>query len=450
MTSAPIAHSSETERAVLGAVLMDPRVFPFLDLEGSEFFDPKHHFVWDAMQSLHAAEKPIDPASVGDELGERLPAVGGFSYILDVAAAACAPSSATHHAERIRQLAMTRRIRCELAELKEADLDADELLARIQAIGSKAASSKRSRGRNIGEWVNVAFKAVQGDIDRGTKPGWFGRGLSTGLGPLDEVLGGIKLGVLTVLAGRPSQGKSALARNIADHLSSQGVGVHVFSMEDSGEAYARRALADIGKVNLARFAVPRDLNAGELRRIREGAAKLWDRKHWLIDDVSGLSSRDIGIQVRLQREQNQTQLVIVDYVGHMHEPAAKQGDETSRITQATKGLFHLARTEGVAVMMLSQLNRAAAAGERHPILSDLRQSGEIEQDAECVMFTHRQSEYCDDEKEKAKIAHEAEVVVRKNKNGLTGIAKLGWDGASTSFRNPGTRHLEVVREGWGE
>ena len=119
------------------------------------------------------------------------------------------------------------------------------------------------------------------------------------------------------------------------------------------------------------------------------------------------------------------------------------------VTQAAKGLFHLARTEGVAVLMLSQLSRKLEdRTEKRPLLSDLRSSGEIEQLAECVMFAHRQSEFETSASAKAALADAGEIIVRKNKNGLTGIALLRWDGASTSYLNPGAN--ETWREGWGQ
>ena len=439
----------EIERALLGAAILAPKTLELVDLDPGDFLHPAHRFVWNALQSLVAANKPVDPASVADELGARLNAAGGFSGITGLMSFGVGASSAMHHAERIRQFAMTRRINLELAEIRAANLEGDELLERVQAIGAKAASRQRGRARSIGQWAHDAFKQMEADEQRGERPGWYGRGLATGFPVLDALLGGIKPGVMTVLGGRPSHGKSGLTRNIADYLSSQGVGVHSFSLEDSGIAYAVRAMSAESGINLAKFASMKGWTPAERRECKAACGRLWSRKHWIIDEVSGLSSRDIGIEVRLHKEENQTQLVIVDYVGHMHEPAARQGDEMATITQAAKGLFNLSRSAGVAVLMLSQLSRKLEdRTDKIPQLSDLRSSGEIEQLAECVMFAHRASLFETDPAKHALLAGFGEIFVRKNKNGLTGTAKLGWDGPTTSFRNPDDH--DTWREGWGQ
>ena len=426
-------HSDSAEKSVLGAVLLRNDAFYRVPLQVHDFFDPRHRELWGAMQRLVASRKPIDPELLFAELGDRFDAVTVSECVSLVPTA----DNVEFYAEEVSRLALTRRVRLACSELAHSQLEGEELLQRALEVVTKL-GARRTDGavpmsdlapKTLEQLVEQIAKRGQGDLTAG--------GLSTGLTALDEFLGGIKQGVVTVLGGRPSMGKSALARTIAQAVVEAGGGVHVFSLEDVGSAYTLRALSDVGRVDLHRLTTLQ-LAPGDLGKLDHAARDLGRHTRWLIDDVAGVSAAQIGMKVRRHITENQTRLVVVDYVQIMREPETRRGEKRVQVAASVEGLHELARRENVAVLLISQLNRKLEErDDKRPQMSDLREAGELEQIADAVLFCYRDEIY-NREGPKGR----AEVIIAKNKHGRPGSVTLVWDAATATYRNP------VERQPW--
>jgi replicative DNA helicase len=426
----------DLEKTILGTAVVHPDVLDVVDLTQEDFFKPQHRDLWDVLRHLREQGAPTDPVAIAHQLERRgkLAAFGGMTAINGLIDFSVPAASVDHYSAQVAEAALTRRLRAALSNALQ--LEGSDLLAKVQEIAGAAHSRRKTNGLPIGAWAEQVYRETAEALEakEAGQAGLCGSGLSTGLVGLDGLLGGIKPGVLTVVAGRPSHGKSALMAGVADAVTASGAGgVHVFSMEDTGRAYARRLMAKRARINLNKFSTL-DFERGDMRRLSATVEDLAARNRWFVDDLPGLSSQEVSMLVRVKKRELGTVLVIVDYVGIMREPGTHS--EMEKITQATRNLVTLARRENIAVVMLSQLSRKCEErprNERRPVLSDLRQSGDIEQEAEAVMFVYRDVLYEDEPRKQLEMEHAAEIIVRKNKNGVTGTAHLHWDGPTTSF-----------------
>jgi replicative DNA helicase len=229
-------------------------------------------------------------------------------------------------------------------------------------------------------------------------------------------------------------GKSSLARGIADAVHATGAGVHAFTPEDNAQTYALRALSGRSGVAIEAMLGLR-VREAELSRISEACDDYSSATRWLVDDTAGLGSAELAARVRRHRRENDTQLVVVDYLQLLHEPNVPAHDLRVQVEQATRNLVALARTERVAVLALSQLSRRCEERpDKRPTLADLRESGALEQAAEAVMMVYR-----DDVYNAGAEPGVTEVILRKNKNGRTGVVRLFFNLATTTFSDLSAR-----------
>ena len=418
------------ERALIGAALLRGEVRDLCAVPAEDFFSPRNGEIWRAMGRLRAQTTAIDPLTIHDELGDRAEACGGFSYISDCLREVPTADNADHYARLVTDAALDRRIREGLASLLASESEGRDLLgealARLSSIEVLDADSAVPIGTATREAILDLYAGLQ-RIEAGEPASW---GLPTGFPVLDAALGGIQPGVVTILAGRPSMGKSSLARSIADSVAAAGHGVHVFSLEDSRRAYALRVLADHSRVDLHRLR-GLDLRQGEMDPITAAGNDLMQRTGWFLDDTSSISSAEVALRVRRHKSVNKTRMVVVDYVQLMRERDARAGDKKTATELALAGLCDLARRENMAVLLLSQLSRECERRDnKRPLLSDLRETGELEQAADAVLFLYRDEVYDPSSRDKGI----AECLVAKNKHGKTGILRLHWDGPTASLR----------------
>lgn len=426
-----LLHNAKAEQSLIGAVLLDPTVLDRVDLSADsagEFYDRRHQAVWRALHALRAAGKPIgDPAMIAGELGDLAEPVGPYVYELFSATSDAAPENAAHYADEIRDHAITRRALEVIGEITASNLTGGELVAAaLQRLGSLGGQERLDPSVTMAEAARETVKDVVDAQYRQDLHGGQAWGISTGFDDVDRHLGGLQRGVVTILAGRPSMGKSALARTLADNIASRkdGGGVHVFSSEDSRRAYTLRALSDRARIPLRRLR-GLQLRGPDFADLERAADALADRTNWRIDDSTGLSSAQIGMRVRRHRKALKTSLVIVDYVQLLREPNAR--DRRLEVEAAATSLVDLARKENVALLLLSQLSRECEKrDDKRPLLSDLRESGALEQVADAVMFLYRPEVY--DEK------GEPELLIRKNKHGQRGVIHLAWDSDTATYR----------------
>jgi len=422
-------HHDSAERAVLGSIMLDGETaYDATDLDAMDFFNLAHRTIFAAMARLRAkAAPPGDLQLLEAEIPDQLEAIGGLAYLGSLVGDAVTPSHLGRYVALVREAALTRLVVGELADIQDGDEEGDALLERFQAVSSRLSSRAKDASVTIGQIADEAMVDLESAmLQDGTA--W---GIPTGFGKLDYILGGLQRGALTIFAARPSMGKSALVRSIADNVSSAGVGVHVFSPEDSRRTYALRTLADRARASLERVRGLR-ATADEMAMLKARAAELRSHAGWLIDDTAGISSREIAMRVRRRAKENNTGLVIVDYVQLLREREAARSDKRAQIDIATENLEVLARSEKIAVIAVSQLNRECEKrpGDKRPLLADLRESGGLEQAAEAAVFLYRDEVYNADSDDKGT----TELLIRKNKNGRTGCLKLFWDAECATHR----------------
>lgn len=416
-----IAHEEDAERSVIGAILLRNDALDRIELKPEQFYHPGRRQLFASFLALRKEGKPIDPVTVGTD--------ADLVELTECASFVPTADNIEHYASLVASAALDRDVRLKLSEVIHADVTGAELVEMAHAAINSVGSALPDPTRGMDLLVMEAVRAMQRTLEGGSPE----NKIPTGLSSVDQIIGGLKVGVLSILAGRPSMGKSSLARTIVDNASLRGLGVHVFSLEDTGDAYATRALADRARVDLRKLDTLQGIQKGEFLRVQEAANELYGRKCWLFDDSTSLSSRQISLRVRKHRKRNDTKLVVVDYAQLVAEPGR---DDNERLTSLANALVHLARSENLAVLLLSQLNRDnEKRDDKRPVLSDLRGSGTLEQVANTVLFVHRPEMYASSEGERARLAGQAWCLVRKNKQGVTGEALLRWDGPCATYRD---------------
>lgn len=426
-----VACYPDAERSLIGAALISAgQSIDSSAVQAADFFDLRHRSIWAALARLRVRRAPIDPVTVEAELGPELAErVGGLGYLAEMVAAVPAADNAAAYAERVAHAALDRRLRIALSELAESEQEGAELhaeayrrLSAFLAVGSDSAAE-------VGELVGAAVRDLAAAMQRAQEGLPATLGIPTGYAGLDRLLGGIQPGAITIIAGRPSMGKSSLARSIADSANAAGSGVHIFSLEDARRAYCMRLLADYSRVELQAIRGVA-MSAPDWTAVVGAGDMLHPRRGWLLDDTAVLSSSEIALRARRHKETNRTGLVIVDYIQRVREPNARERKD--HLDTALDGLIDLARREEIAVLLVSQLSRACEAREdKRPLMSDLRESGELEQAADAVLMLYRDEVYTGPNCARP---GKADLIIAKNKHGRIGSTELQWDARTATFR----------------
>jgi replicative DNA helicase len=423
-------HYDSAEQALLGAVILEgDGAYDAAAVEPGDFFNLRHQKIWGAMRDLRELGQPAgDVQLLESALAEDLDPVGGLAYLASLTAATV-PSHVSEYSRLVRKAALTRRVQLALSELTSSDLEGSELLAEVLDRVRRLTVDLDDPARTMAEAaVETRDELTEAVARKEAGEGCWG--LSTGYADVDDLLGGLQRGVVTILAGRPSMGKSALARSFAANVVAAGYGAHVFSLEDSRRSYTLRQLSDTGSVPLKRFQTL-DLKYGDVESVGRAVSMLRERRRWLIDDTAALGASEIALRVRKHKPEVDTALVVVDYGQLIREPDIPPNELRVQLEVATKRLVELARTEDICVLLLSQLSRACETRpNKRPILSDLRESGNLEQDAYAVMFLYLDEKYNEESEDRGV----AELLLRKNKNGSTGTVKLAFDADTATFK----------------
>lgn len=430
------------ERATLGAVLRDPRAIEAIAewLRPSHCYLLRHEHIYAAMLAAHGRGDPPDRVMVAAELDRagHLAAVGGEMYLIDLMAEVAHAGHIERHARLVEQTAILRRLIEAGGRLAALGYDAlgddlDEVASRAEGILGDALAGRATREHAA--TLRAIYSAMADRLGAHA-----GGGTPTGYPDLDDILGGLQPSDLIILAARPSTGKTALALSLAYRVALfanrdrhggttwlPGLNVGIFSMEMSREQLAQRLLAMHTGVDLMRLRTG-NLRDDEIAAALDGMAELSEAPI-SIEDAPALSIRDVQRRARRMHDRAPLGLLIVDYLQLMGGGRAE--NRVQEVSEISRGLKALARELNVPVLALSQLSRAVEGRQiKVPMLSDLRESGSIEQDADVVLFIYREELY-DKETDKKGIA---EIHVAKHRNGPLGVAPLRFDARTTQFQ----------------
>jgi replicative DNA helicase len=437
--------SSEAEQAVLGAMLLDQdaalRAVEMVD--DTMFYREEHRRLFRAMRALVERRSVIDPVTLNDELERRgeLGQVGGSEYVAELVDAAPTAANLEHHARILRDKAILRRLietsTQTITEAYDGRSQAPELLDVAEARIFHISQQRLDQGfTRLKEMLWPAMERIEA-LQRSGKTI---TGVPTGFVDLDGLTSGFQPSELIIVAARPSMGKTALVLNIAAHAAIEAkVGVAVFSLEMSKDALVQRLLTAEAQVDSSR--VRRSaLRDADFTRLARAAGILQGCPIW-IDDTPAITLLEMRSKARRLKAEHDIGLVVVDYLQLMRSPEYSE-NRVQEISDVSRSLKGLARELRVPVVALSQLSRASEqrGGDRKPILSDLRDSGAIEQDADVVIFIHR-AEYYDKEDESKRGL--AEIMLAKHRNGPTGDITLRFSREFTRFDNFSTREEPV-------
>lgn len=417
-------HDREAEAAVLSAVLVDPGCLDDVTaaVRADDFYHDAHQKVFDAAVALGHAGKPVDTVTVAEELRRRghLADVGGPAYLFDLHGLMPTAANALYHAAIVREAATRRRVihLCHeaLRDAHSAVGSAEELVAQTEARLFDLGRGLGEAGRDLTD-AGACIEAAKLRIDeRQAGGGPARRGLPTGILDLDGFLGGLRAGSLTVVAARPGVGKTAMAAGFLLHAAFAGVSGLFVSLEMTREDIGDRFLAMLSGVDLKRITGTDRLSTTEADKVCsvrvDGQARVW------IDDRAGQTAARIASTVRRAVRKHAVGLVVVDYLQLVHPENAKDRPDLQVGKVATR-LKELAKAAGVPVVALAQLSREVEKrADGRPKLSDLRESGQIEQDADAVLMLFPQAA------EPGWPAQDVDLLVEKNRQGPRGIVPL--------------------------
>ncbi len=434
-------HSIEAEQSVLGGLLLDNAAFDRIaDIIGEgDFYRDEHKRIYRQISKLLERSKPVDVVTVAESLdlsgegGET----GGLAYLGELAANTPSAANIRRYAEIVRERAVLRQLVTAGDEIAGSAFNPlgrdpkqllDEAEAKVFAI-AEGGFRHQSGFVHINPLLTQVVERIQELHDRDNPSDI--TGVPTGYHDLDSKTSGLQAGDLSIIAGRPSMGKTSLALNMAEYVAIEvGLPVAVFSMEMGGTQLAMRMLSSVGKLDAHKVRTGR-LNDDEWARLSFALGKMHEAPLY-IDETPALNPIDLRARARrLHRQCGKLGLIVIDYLQLMS--ASGHGENrATEISEISRSLKSLAKELNVPVIALSQLNRSLEARpNKRPVMSDLRESGAIEQDADVIMFIYRDEVYNPDSPDKGS----AEIIIGKQRNGPIGMTRLTFVGEYTRFEN---------------
>ena len=433
-------HSVEAEQSLLGGLLIDNTAWDRLGgvLTDKDFYRPEHALIYKVIQRLVGDNHPADVITVHEAVkSEQGGDLVGIDYLNSLAQSTPSAANIKGYADIVRDRSILRRLievsdnivnSAFVPEGRSVRTLLDEAESRILQIGEEG-----SRKADYLE-IEPLLKTVVARIDElyNRQGGSDITGIATGFIDIDKQTSGLQKGDLVIIAGRPSMGKTAMALNIAENVAlAEGLPVVIFSMEMSGEQLAARLLGSVGRVDQSRMRTGK-LQDDEWPRVTDAIARL-SNTQILIDETGALSSLELRARARrIARNFGGTLgLVVIDYLQLMSGSGSE--NRATEISEISRSLKSLAKELQCPVVALSQLNRGLEQRpNKRPIMSDLRESGAIEQDADLIMFIYRDEVYHPDTTQDKGIA---EIIIGKQRNGPIGTVRVSWQGPYTKFDN---------------
>ncbi|MDQ6620022.1 MAG: replicative DNA helicase [Pseudomonadota bacterium] len=434
-------HSLEAEQSVLGGLLLDNDATDRIGdiISAPDFYSEAHRLIFHHIVGLVGDGKPADVVTVSEALSsaQKLDYIGGLQYLGALVQNVPTAANIRHYANIVRERSILRQLAATAGDIADTAYNplgrsAKEILDQAEAKVLHIAE-QGSRGQQqfapIGELLIGVVERIEALFNR-DDPSEV-TGVPTGFSDLDKMTSGMQAGDLVVVAGRPSMGKTAFALNVGEHVAlAAGLPVAVFSMEMGASQLALRMIGSVGRLDQQRLRTGR-LVSDDWERLSSALGRL-NEAPILIDETPALNSIEVRSRARrLMKTYGKLGLVIVDYLQLMQ--ASSQGENrATEISEISRSMKALAKELKVPVMALSQLNRSLEQRpNKRPVMSDLRESGAIEQDADVILFIYRDEVYNPDTQDKGT----AEIIIAKQRNGPIGTVRLTFLGEFTRFEN---------------
>ena len=430
-------HSIEAERSVVGAMLMDrDAIMTSAEIiSGNDFYQSAYGVIFDAMVELFNEGKPVDLVTLQDRLKEKAvpEEIASLEFAKDLVMSALTSANVKYHAQIVADKSVLRRLIRLNEEIANTCYAGNEPLEEILEKTEKSVFELLEK-RNTGEFVpikQVVLNALE-RIEKASKSKGVVTGIPTGFIDVDYKLSGLQPSDLVLIAARPSMGKTAFVLNIAQYIAfKKEKSVAIFSLEMSKEQLVNRLFSLEAQVDAQKIRTG-DMKDSDWEKLIEGAGII-GKSRLIIDDTPGISISELRSKCRKYKLEQGMDVIIIDYLqlmtGSVGRSQESRQQEISEISRSLKGL---ARELNVPVVALSQLSRAVEGRpDKRPMLSDLRESGAIEQDADVVMFIYRDEYYNKD----SEFKKQAEIIIAKQRNGPVGTVNLAWLGEYTKFAN---------------
>ncbi|RGU94513.1 replicative DNA helicase [Clostridium sp. AF15-17LB] len=430
-------HSVEAEQSVVGAMLMDKDAILTASeiISGQDFYQSAYGVIFDSMVELFNEGKPVDLITLQERLKEKdVPAeIASLEFVKDLVTAVPTSANVKYYADIVSDKAMMRKLIKLNEEIANICYAGKEPLESVLETTEKSVFDLLQR-RNTGDYVpikDVVLNALD-RIEKASKNKGTVTGIPTGFMDLDYKLSGLQPSDLVLVAARPSMGKTAFVLNIAQYIAfKKEKGVAIFSLEMSKEQLVNRLFSLESQVD-AQALRTGNMKDSDWEKLIEGAGII-GQSNLIIDDTPGISVSELRSKCRKYKLEHGLDVVIIDYLQLMTGSVGKSSESRQQeISEISRSLKALARELSVPVIALSQLSRAVESRpDKRPMLSDLRESGAIEQDADVVMFIYRDEYYNKDSEYK----RQAEIIIAKQRNGPVGTVHLAWLGEYTKFAN---------------
>jgi replicative DNA helicase len=429
-------HSIEAEMCLVASMMLDKEIVgqavQIVDREA--FYQADHQIIFDVLVKLYEQNRPIDAVIVREELVKRqlLEEVGGSAYLAAILNSVPSAAHGAHYAGIVREKALLRQLiaasndilRDAYAPHEQSELILDKAEKRIFDIAQKKVGKAV---QHMEEVLHEVFEMIE---NRGQ------RGIETGFFELDDMMNGLQNGEMIIVAARPSMGKTAFAMNVIEHVAADSIlPCAVFSLEMSKQQLAQRMLCSRGQIDAHKLRKGM-LQSHEYAHLANVVGELAKAPIW-VDDSPGLTILDLRAKARRLKMQHDIKLIMIDYMQLMDNPGVESRQQ--QISEISRGVKSVARELNIPVICLSQLNRASEGRDGHrPRMSDLRESGSIEQDADVIALLHREDYYRMAEPD-FQPDNIAEVIIAKQRNGPTGTVKLTFLNRTTRFENLSTQ-----------
>lgn len=432
-------HSIEAEQAVLGGLMIENRSWDIVadKLVDSDFYREDHRLIFSAISYLAKSNKPLDLITISQRLEEtrQINEAGGLAYLGEIAKNTPSAANILAYSQIVKERSVLRKLIAIGNEIADCGFNPngrapnellDEAERKVFAIaeaGNKSDSGPTIISDVLGDTINKIEALFESDSPI--------TGASTGFSELDKLTSGLQASDLIIIAGRPSMGKTAFALNIAEYVGMKSdKPVLIFSMEMPSEQLAMRMLSSLGRIEMQNIRTGQ-LDDNDWPRL-SSAVGLMSSKKIFIDDTPALSPGDVRARARrIARAHGELGLIVVDYLQLMQVPGLRE-NRTAEISEISRSLKYLARELNVPVVALSQLNRSLEQrSDRRPMMSDLRESGAIEQDADLIAFIYRDEVY----NKETQFKGTAEIIIGKQRNGPTGTIRLTFLGQYSRFEN---------------